>query len=209
MTTFVDSWFSSDIHFHHKNIQKFCPETRSKGSLEEMNELIIQRHNARVKPGDFWYHLGDFSFGTYEQTREILKRMNGVKRFFRGNHDRQLDKVLENDPELVQFYSNYKKMKVNDRTIVFCHFPIESWDQKFHGSLHIHGHLHGDTHHECTTLKNRFDVGIDNRREGDMAPFHFDEVIERIEIQNVGIERAAAAREKMDRLMAEHRAKGK
>lgn len=183
-----DVWFSSDIHFYHKNIQKFCPETRSKGSLEEMNEMIIQAHNARVKPGDVFYHMGDFSFGTFDQTLDVLTRMNGSKRFYRGNHDQQLNKLLIAHPNLVEYYTDYKRTKINDQMVVLCHFPIESWDSKSHGSIHIHGHLHGDLHHECRVMKNRFDVGIDNRSEQDMAPFHFDEVLERIKIVNATIE---------------------
>lgn len=182
-------WFSSDLHFHHKNIQSFCPATRVKGTLEEMNEIIIQKHNERVAPTDIWYHMGDFSFGTFEQTREILTRMNGIKKFFRGNHDKQLDKVLGQTPSLVSSYEVYRKTKIGDKTVVLMHFPVESWDQKHHGALHIHGHLHGDGHHECTLIKNRFDVGIDNRGDAEMAPFSWDEVLERIKGQNYLLER--------------------
>ena len=184
MTT-QDIWFSSDLHFYHKNVQKFCPETRSNGSLEEMNELIIQAHNAVVKPGDVFYHMGDFSFGTYDQTLEVLTRMNGIKKFYRGNHDQQLDKVLKSNPHLVGYYKDYAKEYINGKKIILCHFPIESFDGQMHGSLHIHGHLHGENHHECRIMKNRFDVGIDNRYDDTMAPFHFDEVMDRIEMMNI------------------------
>lgn len=186
-------WFSSDLHFAHKRIQEFCPNTRSQGTVEEMNELIIQAHNALVKPDDIWYHVGDFSFGTFELTREVLRRMNGIKRFFRGNHDRQLDKVIQANPGIVQSYEVYKKVKIGDHRVILMHFPIESWDEKHHGSLHIHGHLHGDGHHECRKMKNRIDVGIDARDNRSMAPFHFDEVLANIRKQNAIIER----REKM------------
>lgn len=186
-------WFSSDLHFNHKNIQKFCPDTRPQGcSVEEMNERMIEVHNGRVRPEDTWFHMGDFSFGTFEQTRDALKRMNGKKQFYRGNHDRQLDKVLQANPNLVERYDLYRKIRIGDHKIVMMHYPIESWDEKHHGALHIHGHLHGDGHHECRKVKNRIDVGIDTRTDRTMAPFHFDEVLANIQLQNAIIERREA-----------------
>lgn len=203
----MNKWFSSDLHFGHKRIQEFCPTTRSKGSVEEMNELIIQAHNAVVRPEDEWYHMGDFSFGTFDLTREVLTRMNGIKRFFRGNHDKQLDLVLKAHPNLVASYDTYKKINIGDKKVVLMHFPIESWDQRHHGAIHIHGHLHGDSHHECTLIKNRFDVGIDNRGDDKMAPMSWDEVLFRIKGQNYLVERSEDLRKGIENRMKEFRNK--
>lgn len=41
-------FFTSDNHFYHKNIRKFCPETRKGETVEEMNELMIQKWNETV-----------------------------------------------------------------------------------------------------------------------------------------------------------------
>ena len=47
-----DRWVCSDHHFFHENILKFCSKQRPFNSVEEMNEVIIERHNSLVKPND-------------------------------------------------------------------------------------------------------------------------------------------------------------
>jgi calcineurin-like phosphoesterase family protein len=168
-------WFTSDTHFFHKKIIEFCPETRQGSDVLEMNELIKQAWNNRVKPGDRVYHLGDFSFGKPEATRDFMEDLNGVIHLVKGNHDGS--NMLAQISDKFASISTYKVVRVSDLYISLFHFPIESWDRMHHGALHLHGHLHGDDHHTCRQLKNRMDVGVDCREEKDMAPFHLDEVL--------------------------------
>jgi len=63
-------------------------------TVEEMNEVIIRRHNERVKPDDTVFFLGDFIFkggreGGVEKYRLFEKRLNGKFIFIQGNHDRK------------------------------------------------------------------------------------------------------------------------
>ena len=51
-------FFTADTHFCHKNIIK--QEDRPFNSIEEMNETMIKKWNAKVKPTDSIYILGDF-----------------------------------------------------------------------------------------------------------------------------------------------------
>ena len=53
----MNYWWTSDYHFSHANIIKYCD--RPFESVEEMNEAIIKRHNERVKPEDTVFFLGD------------------------------------------------------------------------------------------------------------------------------------------------------
>lgn len=80
MTTF----FTSDEHYGHKNIITHC--SRPYGNVDEMNSDIIARHNAVVKPGDWVYHIGDFSMNE-KYVPEILKALNGDHCLIPGNHD--------------------------------------------------------------------------------------------------------------------------
>ena len=81
-------WFTSDLHFHHTNILKYC--NRPWATVEEMNNW-----NSVVKPGDDVYCLGDFCFGGVEKLESILcarkedgsKLLNGRIHLILGNHD--------------------------------------------------------------------------------------------------------------------------
>ncbi len=84
-------WWTSDYHFAHFNIIAYC--NRPFKTVEEMNEVIIRRHNERVKPDDTVFFLGDFIFkggseGGVEKYRLFEKRLNGKFIFIQGNHDR-------------------------------------------------------------------------------------------------------------------------
>lgn len=167
-------WFSSDQHFYHKNILKFQPHTRmGLTDLDEMNEIIIENHNGVVKPEDTIFYVGDFSFGDAKQTRNIIRRLNGNKILILGNHDH----VIEDNRDIQLMFSSVHTeytLKIDKKTSVFMHhFPFHIWEKAHYGTFHVHGHCHGGLKQENM---RRLDIGIDNRPEGDMMPWSWDEV---------------------------------
>ena len=78
-------WVTSDTHFNHANIIKYC--NRPFSSVEEMNEPIIANWNKVVSQGDTVYHLGDFALGNKSLIPDFLERLNGHISFIMGNHD--------------------------------------------------------------------------------------------------------------------------
>lgn len=172
----IETFFTSDTHFHHNNILEFCPNSRLGSDVLEMNEIMIQNWNARVKPHDIVWHTGDFAFAGKDKVIETILRLNGNINLVKGNHDNHLD--TEEIRPMFSSFQEYKLLRLNGKKFVLFHFPIESWDQKIRGSYHLHGHLHGDSHHSCIRIKNRMDIGVDCRTQRDMTPFHFDEVME-------------------------------
>jgi len=78
-------FFTSDTHFNHANILRYCPRPWS--TVEEMNEGLIQNWNSVVGQEDTVYHLGDFAMGDRSKVPEILSRLNGRIILVRGNHD--------------------------------------------------------------------------------------------------------------------------
>jgi calcineurin-like phosphoesterase family protein len=88
----VDIWLISDTHFGHANFLTFQDlqghPVRPFASCEEMDETMIARWNAVVKPQDHVYHLGDFTLMPATRANVIAKRLNGIKRLVRGNHDK-------------------------------------------------------------------------------------------------------------------------
>jgi calcineurin-like phosphoesterase family protein len=52
----MNIWFTSDTHFHHKNIIKYC--NRPYSSVEEMNNALIENWNKTVKQNDILHVFG-------------------------------------------------------------------------------------------------------------------------------------------------------
>ena len=53
-------YFSSDHHWGHAAARSFY--RRPFGSVAEMDQVMIERWNAVVEPGDEVWHLGDLQF---------------------------------------------------------------------------------------------------------------------------------------------------
>ena len=140
------TWITSDLHFGHTNILKFCPQTRArfKNDVNYMNEAMVQEWNSMVQPDDLVYILGDVAFLPAQKAREYMDRCNGRKILVQGNHDRKLLK----DPGFRMCFEeihHYLDINYNGHKCVMFHYPIAEWDQMHRGALHFHGHLHGGT----------------------------------------------------------------
>lgn len=172
--------FISDLHFGHKNIIKY--ENRPFASIDDMNDKLIKNWNSTVKDNDEVYILGDFSFGNQAFTLNILQKLNGKKYLIKGNHDH----VVEKSPEIraeFEWIKDYYVLKHNNLKFVLFHFPIQVWDCQHYGSIHLYGHVHGNTetnHPMLLTLKNSFNVSADVI---DFTPINIDDIISKLSIQ--------------------------
>ena len=97
-------YFIADTHFNHTNIIKYC--NRPFNNTHEMNEYIIQKWNSVVKKDDTVYHLGDVGFGSLQEVKNLVERLNGTKILLRGNHD---FKIGVNIWKEIGFSEVYKK----------------------------------------------------------------------------------------------------
>ena len=100
-------WFTSDLHFYHKNICKYC--NRPYESVEEMNEGIIQNWNSVVKDDDIVFVLGDLGFCGSEKLMPLIERLKGKKYVVQGNHDS--DKIIAKlyEADLIEDYYKLRK----------------------------------------------------------------------------------------------------
>lgn len=134
-------FITSDLHFSHKNIIKYFPESRPYSSTDEMNEDIITKWNCMATPQDTTYILGDVAFCHASEAVQLLSRLNGKKILVKGNHDCHQLK----DPSFRSMFESihdYLEIKINKTTIVLFHYPIYSWNKKHYGSIMLHGHSH-------------------------------------------------------------------
>lgn len=170
-------FFTADTHFGHTNIIKYCK--RPFDSVEEHDEVLIKNWNSRVGKGDDVYHLGDFAFGSQKRVKEIVSRLNGRIFLLRGNHDKPINGDVVNSFVWVK---DYHEMKTDEfRKVCLFHYPMRTWRSKHYGSVHLHGHCHGNLNHYGE--KNIFDVGVDC---WDYAPVSVEEINELVSEQNNG-----------------------
>jgi calcineurin-like phosphoesterase family protein len=171
-----NTWFTSDTHFHHANILKFT--NRPYASVEEMNEAFIEWNNKNINDSDEFYNLGDFSFGTLEQTVEVVRRLKGRKHLILGNHDGVIRKNRNTFLNYFESIQDLREFSVDKKKkLVLCHYPMRSWNSSNYGSIQLHGHTHGSLEPHGRSV----DVGIDSpfiTGKAEHRPFHLDEILD-------------------------------
>jgi len=114
-----------------------------------MHDSIIERWNKTVAKLDTVFVLGDFCFGQ----PWMLDGLNGQLHLVEGNHDSKATKRHDRWESVTP----YKELKYEGVLFVMCHYPFESWRKSHYGSIHLHGHCHGNSRE----VVNRWDVGVD------------------------------------------------
>lgn len=165
-------WVTSDLHLFHEKVIEFCK--RPFNDLEEMHEAIVSNWNERVHAGDRVYVLGDVSFGTPEQTRWLLSRLQGNKFLVTGNHDHK-NRLT---PDSWAWIRDAYAIKYGGIYIWCSHYPHETWPRRQYGAWHFHGHSHGRRPHF-----RRMDVGMDC---WGFAPVDIDGLYNYMEAQELG-----------------------
>ena len=185
-------WFTSDTHYNHSNICRATTRwtdadsvTRDFDSLERMNAELVFWINQRVNQDDILIHLGDWSFGGFENIKAFRDRIicRNVHLIL-GNHDHHIERNKDNICSIFSSVNHYVKLDLRrpsqkgkgqiDRfNFVLCHFPIASWDGMNDGVIHTHGHVHLPPHHRVGNGKS-IDVGVDGNN---LEPISLDEVL--------------------------------
>ena len=169
-------WFTSDTHYNHTNI---CSSTtrwtdpvtcREFKSLEHMNATLVGNINEVVGQDDILFHLGDWSFGGFEQI-ELFRNQIICKtiHIITGNHDHHIENNKEGCQSLFSSVNKYLNLNVkwsnghaghDDQRFALMHFPIASWDNMARGAIHLHGHVHFEPNVRIGKGK-MMDVGVD------------------------------------------------
>lgn len=173
-------WFTSDPHFGHQNIIKFC--NRPWKTVEEMNEGLIANWNSVVKDDDIVFDLGDFAFAPNSKWKEILGRLRGHHYLILGNHDDSRwpgDKIME----LFESVHYQMLLKIDDKyKVILNHYPFLCYAGTYRNpedcviQLHVHEYP-GATGKDIERLQYRFpyqyDVGVDNNN---YTPVSWDKI---------------------------------
>lgn len=131
-------FITSDPHFGHANILKFEREDGTRlrpfASVEEMDNTIVERHNAIVKPSDKVYILGDIAMK--RTFIAVAGRLNGHKRLVRGNHD--IFRTKDYLPFFEEIYA-YRKLE----NLFLSHVPVHPSSLRYDW-FNVHGHIHNN-----------------------------------------------------------------
>jgi calcineurin-like phosphoesterase family protein len=188
-------WIISDTHFGHKNICRGVTawrlpdgsvpisQTRDFDSISEMNEIIVNNINSVVGQDDVLIHLGDWSFGGFENIKIFRDRIVCKEiHLILGNHDEHIEKNRDGVQELFTSVNHYTKLMYKFETLVLMHYPIDSWDGLNKGHIHLHGHCHLPQQ-KVFGKGRRMDVGID----GNMffMPYELDNVIKIVKMREI------------------------
>jgi calcineurin-like phosphoesterase family protein len=188
-------FITSDTHYGHKNICRGVTawrlpdgsipidQTRDFETMDEMNDAIINNINSVVGQDDVLIHLGDWSFGGFENIKKFRDRIVCKEiHLILGNHDHHIENNREGCQELFSSVNHYTKLMYKYDTIVLMHYPIDSWDGLNKGHIHLHGHCHLPQQ-KVFGKGRRMDVGID----GNMffMPYSLDNVVKIVKMRDI------------------------
>lgn len=164
----VNKFFTSDLHFYHKNICDFCNRPWNQ---EENEARLVELWNRQVHPGDVVWHLGDFFFLNnsgpgVEKALGIIEQLNGRIHCILGNHDNgDFFKALMKRSNKIAFVDRLKEINIGEglerKKLVMCHYPLFTFNCSHRGAIAIHGHEHGRIHAPGKVI----DVGLDGAIE--------------------------------------------
>lgn len=191
MTKFVNRFVISDHHFGHTNSwEKFKladgSPLRPFTSNDEMNETMIERHNAKVKEHDTVYFLGDVVIN--RKHLHLVKRLNGRKILIRGNHD-----IFRDEDYRDVGFEQIHGVRVFVDKFILSHIPLHPDCVTGRFRVNVHGHLHANQIMRNVTkytASNGVPFTMDEPdprymcvcvEQTDFTPLHFDEVEARIQ----------------------------
>lgn len=164
-------WFTSDLHFGHTNIIKYC--NRPFYYVEEMDEALISNWNLVVASEDIVFVLGDIAMSyNREKIKSLFDRLNGEKVLITGNHDRP--KNIPTDC----FTSVQHRLHLieDDYDFVLVHDPAEASANHMNKQKYLCGHLHSEK--DRKVYYNWIDVGVDGN---DYTPISLEQILKLFE----------------------------
>ena len=202
----MTDWFTSDQHYGHYNIVKFC--NRPFKTTQEMNEKLIENHNRVVGKNDRVFFGGDVAFKIRpSDVANILKQLNGKKYIIAGNHDKAILKRDSNGniiirPEIesyVEWIKDYHELTIQDssikhgnKLIVLTHYAMRVWNKSHWGAWNLYGHSHGTLPEDESALS--IDIGVDavakrlsagnSISQDDYRPISYEEIKHIMESKN-------------------------
>ena len=188
-------WITSDTHYHHTNICRGITNwrtqdgkipvnsTRDYFSMDQMNDVIVDKINSKVGQDDTLIHLGDVAFGGFDKIGQFLDRLVCKNiHLVLGNHDQHIKNNRSDIQGKFLSVNHYSEVQIDGVNFVLCHYPLQSWNGLNKGVIHLHGHVHLPENRKFGNGK-RMDVGVDGNG---MDPYNIDDIIKMMNKRPVG-----------------------
>lgn len=140
-------YYIADLHFFHENINTRL-DCRGFADVGEMNEYMKYKWNRKVRSNDEVVIIGDLSWGTAEQTNELLEQLQGRLFLITGNHDKFVKRPEFKSSRFI-WIKPYEELLDNRRKVVLCHYPIMCYNGQYRldeagnpRAYMLHGHVH-------------------------------------------------------------------
>jgi calcineurin-like phosphoesterase family protein len=144
----MDIFIYSDPHFSHANFLKFKNDAeqfiRPFPTIEDMDNLMIENHNALVKPTDKVYCLGDVTM--HKRYLSIVDKLHGKKKLILGNHD-----IFDLKDYAKHFDTIYAMRTLPEFKLQLTHIPLHI-DSVKRGWINVHGHIHAKVINHANTM---------------------------------------------------------
>ena len=183
-------FITSDLHLNHN--KEFLYGARGFDNVAKHNESVIESINSKCRDNDILFVLGDFCLNAkYDQFLDFVCNIRCKMWFLNGNHPNPWLKEYNIWSKMHHYceyafgvqwlnkiicYGDQINLIWNNQMFVCSHFPLLVFDESKRGSIHLHGHCHGNLK---SSLPNAIehgkilDVGWDVFR----SPIGFDEIM--------------------------------
>ena len=135
-------FFTSDLHFQHKNVIRFCG--RPFENTKDMELKLIENWNSVVSNEDIVFDLGDVLwFDGRHDAKRILNQLNGIHYVILGNHDNKKNFELCDKVIVCETCTQVFIQTLDNKTqeIMLSHFPLLTWPHIDQDVINLFGHL--------------------------------------------------------------------
>lgn len=166
-------YFTSDLHFYHKNIIKYAqrPFDYTDEGLLKCHKSIIDNYNNLVNEDDMVFFLGDIFIINSDKKEEaisLFKTLKGHKILIKGNHDNFtnsfykecgfshiFDYLILGDVFLCHYELHKRFANLSKKELLY----LELFKQN-NCNLLVHGHIHNNDPYVDDGIK-RINVSVD------------------------------------------------
>lgn len=169
-------YLTSDLHFGHD--RQFIWKARGFNSVQEMNDVLVEKWNSIITNEDDIYVLGDIMLGSVDNI-DYISKLKGKIHIVLGNHDTfNRERLYSTLPNVVEIADVGIRLKYKKYHFVLTHYPMltgnlekESLKQM---SLNLYGHTHQTTNFYMD-MPYMYHVGVDSHKG---YPVLLDDIIQ-------------------------------